>query len=88
MILDVSPQQVDIFFEVIYLSICTFCLDEAEVDAILDGTTLVGAVPSSSRIGPFKEFLPPPIKYVGMELSDVLVSALGFVDVVDAVSVW
>lgn len=65
-----------------------FCLDEAEVDAILDGTTLVGAVPSSSRIGPFKEFLPPPIKYVGMELSDVLVSALGFVDVVDAVSVW
>ena len=83
MILDVSPQQVDIFFEVIYLSICTFCLDEAEVDAIL-----VGAVPSSSRIGPFKEFLPPPIKYVGMELCDVLVSALGFVDVVDAVSVW
>ena len=87
MILDETSEYVYIFSDIVYLAIGTFRLDEAEVDAVLDRLSLVGAVPSGRRVGPFEELLSPSVEDVGMKFGDTLIAILGFVDVVDAIPV-
>ena len=85
--LGVSAQQIHIALDVESSAVGTLSLHQHKVNALCHIAPFVLAVPSTSRVGPFVQFLSPTVEYGGFKLHDALVAALGTIHIVYAVAV-
>ena len=71
--LGIATKQVDVFSDVVGLTIRSSGLDQYKVSTLFDIFPTVGAIPSSIQIRPFIEFLSPSVEDGGTKLDNVLI---------------